>query len=104
VNTPIVLSTTGALPTGLTPGTTYFVRDVTTNTFNLAATAGGAAITTSGTQSGTHTATTQPVGSVRLFAAQVASNAETYDAANNVLKVNPTLWVNSVPVRVARLG
>jgi hypothetical protein len=51
--TPITLSTTGALPTGLLPGTTYYVKYLTTSTFNLAATSGGAAINTSGTQSGT---------------------------------------------------
>jgi hypothetical protein len=53
----VVLSTTGALPTGLTAGTTYYVVARTANTFELAATSGGAAINTSGTQSGTHTAT-----------------------------------------------
>ena len=51
--TPITLSTTGALPTGLLPGITYYVKYLTTTTFNLAATSGGAAITTTGTQSGT---------------------------------------------------
>lgn len=50
------LSTTGALPTGLTAGTTYYVVNAATNTFNLAATLGGSAITTTGSQSGTHTA------------------------------------------------
>lgn len=52
----VVLSTTGALPTGLTAGTTYFVVSSATNTFQLAATVGGTAINTSGSQSGTHTA------------------------------------------------
>jgi hypothetical protein len=51
--TPITLSTTGALPTGLLPGTTYYVRYLTSNTFNLSATPAGALINTSGTQSGT---------------------------------------------------
>lgn len=55
--TPVVLSTTGALPTGLTAGTTYYVVSPAANTFQLAATVGGAAINTSGSQSGTHTAT-----------------------------------------------
>jgi hypothetical protein len=50
----LVLATTGALPTGLIPGRTYYVKNLTPSTFNLSATAGGAAITTSGTQSGTH--------------------------------------------------
>ncbi len=59
-NTPVVLSTTGALPTGLTAGTTYYVRNTATNTFELSATSGGASITTSGSQSGTHTALAIP--------------------------------------------
>lgn len=50
--TLIQFESTGALPTGLTVGTTYFVRDSSTNTFSVAATISGPAITTSGTQSG----------------------------------------------------
>ena len=51
--TPITFTTSGALPTGLLPGVTYYTKYLTTNTFNLAATAGGASINTSGSQSGT---------------------------------------------------
>lgn len=51
--TPISLATTGALPTGLLPGTTYYVRYVSSTTFNLSATPTGALINTSGSQSGT---------------------------------------------------
>ena len=50
--TPITLTTTGALPTGLLPGVTYYVKYLTPTTYNLAATSGGTAINTSGTQSG----------------------------------------------------
>lgn len=53
--TAVILQTTGALPTGLTAGTTYYVVNSTGVTFNLSATAGGTAINTTGTQSGTHT-------------------------------------------------
>lgn len=53
-NDPIVFSTTGALPTGLTAGTVYFVRNPGANTFEVSATSGGASINTTGTQSGTH--------------------------------------------------
>jgi len=43
--TVVVFDTLGAvLPTGLTEGTIYFVRDATTDTFKLAETSGGAAI------------------------------------------------------------
>lgn len=53
---PIVFSTTGALPTGVTAGTTYFViaTGLTTNTFQFSATVGGSAVNTSVSQSGTH--------------------------------------------------
>lgn len=54
--TAVRLTTTGSLPTGLTAGTTYYVVNAATNTFQLSATLGGTAINTSGTQSGTHTA------------------------------------------------
>lgn len=50
--TLIQFESTGALPTGLVVGTTYFVRDSVANTFSVAATINGAAITTSGGQSG----------------------------------------------------
>ena len=55
-DTAIILNTTGALPTGLTAGTTYYVRNPAANSFELSATVGGASINTSGSQSGTHTA------------------------------------------------
>jgi hypothetical protein len=45
-------TTTGALPTGLSVGTFYFVVNRTSTTFEVAATAGGTAINTSGSQSG----------------------------------------------------
>jgi len=51
--TPITLSTSGALPVGLTPGTTYYALASTGTTFNLALTAGGTAINTTGAGSGT---------------------------------------------------
>jgi hypothetical protein len=51
--TALTLTTTGALPTGLVPGVTYYAINSTGTTFNLAATAGGTAINTSGSQSGT---------------------------------------------------
>lgn len=56
-NDPVSFTTTGALPTGITPNTTYYVMTagLGTNAFQISATVGGTAITTSGTQSGTHT-------------------------------------------------
>lgn len=54
--------TTGALPTGLSVNTDYYVASSTANTFQVAATLGGATIATSGTQSGTHTVQFFPYG------------------------------------------
>lgn len=59
---PIVFSTTVALPTGITAGTTYFVVSPATNTFSIATTVGGSAINTTGSQSGTQTARYVPYG------------------------------------------
>lgn len=55
--TPIMLETSDTLPTGLTTGTTYYVRNGVisggSTTFNVSATATGALIDTSGAGSGT---------------------------------------------------
>jgi len=57
VNDTIRFTTTGALPTGLAINTTYYVKTVlSANTFTVSTSAGGAAITTSGSQSGVQTA------------------------------------------------
>ena len=55
-NDRVRLYTTGALPTGLDANTQYFVisAGLTADAFELSTSAGGAAINTSGTQSGTH--------------------------------------------------
>jgi hypothetical protein len=61
---PVVFTTTGALPTGITSGTTYYVVSIagSTTTYSVATTVAnaiaGTRITTSGSQSGTHTCTT----------------------------------------------
>lgn len=52
----VLMTTDGALPTGLAAGTVYFVVNSDTNTFQLEASVGGGAIETTGAQSGTHTA------------------------------------------------
>src|SRR3990172_8369620 len=56
LNDTIVLSTTGALPTGLTAGTVYFIisAGLTADAFQVSTSQGGAAVNTSGPQSGTH--------------------------------------------------
>jgi parallel beta-helix repeat protein len=53
----VYFTTTGALPTGVTSWTPYYViaTGLTANTFQFSATLGGAAVNTTGSQSGTHT-------------------------------------------------
>lgn len=53
---PIVFSTTGDLPTGITAGTTYYViaTGLTADAFQFSETVAGSAVNTSGTQSGVH--------------------------------------------------
>lgn len=62
----VYLTTTGALPTGLTANTRYFIIKTDANTFRLATSyanaVAGTAINTSGTQSGTHTTVRSPYG------------------------------------------
>lgn len=59
-NDPILFTTTGGLPTGLSTSTKYYVKSVSGSTFNVSATPGGAAINTSSAGSGTQTATNAP--------------------------------------------
>lgn len=69
----VVFTTDGALPTGLTADTTYYVisSGLTATEFQVSATVGGSAIDTSGSQSGTHTITAQPTGETDMFYALV---------------------------------
>lgn len=59
VGQPVIFNTTGALPTGVTAGTTYYIiaAGFGANSFQFSATQGGAAVNTSGVQSGVHTLT-----------------------------------------------
>ena len=85
-DTPVRFTTTGALPTGITAGRVYFTRDGTAsvNAFKLCLTPGGAAINTSGSQSGTHTglATRHDV-----YESLVGSNT------GNAPAISPNHWI-----------
>jgi hypothetical protein len=62
----ISFSTTGALPTGITAGTTYYVFNANGLTFQLL-TAAGAVVNTTGTQSGVQTITPQDIPLMQNF-------------------------------------
>lgn len=112
---PVKFTTTGALPTGITASTVYYVisAGLTANAFEIAATVGGAAINTSGTQSGTHTIDTRGlVGpavtaltikggtQAATFAGAVAVTGAlttaTQSAGDNSTKAASTAYVDSV--------
>jgi hypothetical protein len=105
VGQKVKFSTTGALPTGLTAGTEYFVKTVPdANTFTVSATNGGTAITTTGTQSGVHTVATVPTGSQKLFYGIVMSAQEQGGGANTARLFQPTIEINSMIVDVPAAG
>ena len=88
--TSVVLTTTGALPTGLVAGTIYYVVNRAAGTFQLSATVGGAPIVTAGSQSGTHTATAQVHRRYESLAASNTGNPPAVDNGTKWLNVGPT--------------
>ncbi|MEI6798426.1 MAG: hypothetical protein WCO04_04330 [Pseudomonadota bacterium] len=101
IGSQVKFSTTGALPTGIVAGTFYYVLTVPlTTTFTLAATAGGAAITTSGTQSGVHTLVPTPTSSQRLFIAKVMAIEDSFGGTEDVAKRKATIAINCQPVAI----
>jgi len=88
--TPVVLTTTGTLPAGLTAGRVYYVVNGTSGTFQVAATVGGTGITTTSAGTGTHTATTQVH---RKYQSLQASNTGKYP----LLAASSTWWLDVGP-------
>lgn len=112
VNDTVTPFTNGALPTGLTAGTAYYVKSVIdANTFTVSATAGGVEINTSGTQSGTHRMSSNNVISFAGFKTEVFMEYLDYDIWRNgylfgALRVSPTrpLVVSISPTKSVCLG
>lgn len=94
IGQPIQLTTSGALPTGLLPDTTYYVlaAGFGANSFQLGLTNGGAAINTSGAQSGTHT-----LASRRLTHGPDWTNDTTRSAGTALVRVKG-IWLNSIAI------
>lgn len=71
INTPVQFFTSGTLPTGITAGTTYYVKNfVSSSSFTVSTTLGGPAVNTTGSQSG------QQSGAVVQWNARVATIEE----------------------------
>jgi len=83
-DTAVILNTTGLLPTGLLPGTVYYVVNSTGTTFELAATPGGTPINTSGTQSGTHTLSPRGINLVDLAGASGVPTKQNYILVSDI--------------------
>lgn len=102
--TAIVFSTSGTLPTGLTPGTTYYITSTGASTFTVSATKGGAAIDTTGSAGTGHTATTQPTPTTEYFTGKVMGAPIAGGDANSILMLSETIAVCSNVVLVPALG
>jgi hypothetical protein len=90
----VSFTTTGALPTGLVAGTTYYVLTVpTADTFTVAATTGGTAIATSGTQSGVHTVESIRIGTVTTWKGEVFGFGTSYGGPNNLRQVKTEISI-----------
>lgn len=100
VGSRVRFTTTGALPTGLAANTTYHVVSVTADTFQVAVNRGGTPIATTGTQSGTHTFTSLPSGTQRMFIGLVAQLEEALDSATDIVKLKATIWPNCKMVNI----
>lgn len=88
--TPVVLTTTGALPAGLVAGARYFVVNRTDGAFQLSATLNGAPIVATGSQSGTHTATASIHRKYQSLKASNTGKPPAIDDGTNWFDVGPT--------------
>ena len=70
----VVFNTSGALPTGLTAGTLYYViaAGLSNASFEVSTTIGGGAVNTSGTQSGVQLAATPYINATTSYTAAIA--------------------------------
>ena len=82
--TAVQFTTTGALPTGLSVGTVYYVANSSGGTCNLTATYGGANINTSGSQSGTHSVSPRGINITSLASASDAPIIQNYITVSDV--------------------
>lgn len=93
----IVFQTTGALPTGIVIATTYFVlaTGLTANTFQFSLSSGGAAVNTSGTQSGVQTGLTDDTAAI-----QTALNSGTPILGGGQFIINSLVTITNKNVNV----
>lgn len=80
---PVKFTTTGALPTGLSAGTTYYVisAGLTADAFEVSTSRGGSAVNTSGSQSGTHSVTS--ITGLTYWIVKNPANGDLYSLDSN---------------------
>lgn len=102
VGSPVVFATDGALPTGLTAGTTYYVISAgfSPTAFSVSATPGGSGIETTLVGSGIHTVTGQPAGATAMFVGIPGEGTIGGGDANTAALQTYPIYVNSNVVRV----
>lgn len=88
--TPVYFTTTGALPTGLAVGAEYYVVNRASGTFQVSDMPGGAPIVTTGSQSGTHTATAFIHRTFESQAAGNTGNPPAIDDGTKWIDIGPT--------------
>ena len=94
----VIFTTTGALPTGLTKYTRYYVLStgLTTSSFRVSTTNGGSAVNTSGSQSGTHfIANAYTCRSGSASCARSGSSGKTVGQSQQIGFANPAVLTNS---------
>lgn len=93
--------TDGALPTGITTTTTYYVLSVlTADTFTIAATAGGTVITTTGSQSGIQTVSSSNTTTFCGMRSEIYMAYMDYDAWRNQYLFGAIRYTPTRPVDV----
>jgi len=88
--TPVTLTTSGALPSGLAVGEVYYVIKRTDTTFQLSTDVDGAPVVTIGAQSGTHTATAQIHRNYESLVASNVGNPPPTTSGTKWLDLGPT--------------
>lgn len=91
----LTFSSSTTVPAGLTAGTTYYVVNAAANTFQVAATVGGAAISITDVGTGVHTVTRTKELDVDFDPADVDFAADTITLTNNDLADNDMVLVSS---------
>lgn len=97
----VQFTTTGALPTGVTANTVYYINYIDANTYNLRTSPGAANVNTSGSQSGTHTVW-NPIDYAYRYQDDIFGTGQTY--ANNTSHLVPFLFQKNAAVTTTASG